>query len=189
MSTKPPSSSIFLDRELSVLAFNWRVLLQAENKNIPILERLRFLCIVSNNLDEFFMVRVAGIRAQVREGIAERSPDGLTPTEQLKLINETVSQLAIDQQAIWRDLRKFLGELGIVLVEPRKVSVRFDRTVTTASGVAAALMNQLEVKDFSLSEPDLASIIKQIYNGALSEEQAAEIADLMRRHAPGSPSR
>lgn len=61
----------------------------------------------------------------------------------------------------------------IILVEPRKVSVRFDRTATTASGVAAALMNQLEVKDFSLSEPDLASIIKQIYNGALSEEQAA----------------
>jgi len=61
----------------------------------------------------------------------------------------------------------------IILAEPRKVSVRFDRTATTASGVAAALMNQLEVKDFSLSEPDLASIIKQIYSGALSEEPAA----------------
>jgi len=60
----------------------------------------------------------------------------------------------------------------IILVEPCKVSVRFDRTATTASGVASALMNQLEVKDFSLSEPDLASIIKQIYNGALSEETA-----------------
>lgn len=61
----------------------------------------------------------------------------------------------------------------IVLSEPRKLSVRFDRTATTASGVAAALMNQIEVKDFSLSEPDLASIIMQIYNGALREEQAA----------------
>jgi ABC-2 type transport system ATP-binding protein len=60
-----------------------------------------------------------------------------------------------------------------VLVEPRKVTVRFDRTVTTASQVAAMLMNQLEVKDFSLSEPDLASIIMQIYNGALREERAA----------------
>lgn len=60
-----------------------------------------------------------------------------------------------------------------ILVEPRKVSVRFDRTATTASEVTAALMNQLEVKDFSLSEPDLASIIKQIYNGALNEGQAA----------------
>ena len=61
----------------------------------------------------------------------------------------------------------------IILVEPRKLSVRFDRTATTASGVAAALMNQIEVKDFSLSEPDLASIIKQIYSGALSEEPVA----------------
>jgi ABC-2 type transport system ATP-binding protein len=61
----------------------------------------------------------------------------------------------------------------IVLAEPRKLSVRFDRTATTASGVAAALMNQIEVKDFSLSEPDLASIIKQIYSGALNEEQLA----------------
>ena len=61
----------------------------------------------------------------------------------------------------------------IILVEPRRVSVRFDRTLTTASGVAAMLMNQIEVKDFSLSEPDLGSIIKQIYNGALSEEQMA----------------
>ena len=61
----------------------------------------------------------------------------------------------------------------IILAEPRKLSVRFDRTMTTASGVAAALMNQIEVKDFSLSEPDLASIIKQIYSGALNEEQAA----------------
>ena len=61
----------------------------------------------------------------------------------------------------------------IILVEPRKLSVRFDRTATTASGVAAALMNQIEVKDFSLSEPDLASIIKQIYSGALDEEFAA----------------
>jgi ABC-2 type transport system ATP-binding protein len=64
----------------------------------------------------------------------------------------------------------------IVLAEPRKVSVRFDRTATTASGVAAALMNQVEVKDFSLSEPDLASIIKQIYNGALNDTAPAQTA-------------
>jgi ABC-2 type transport system ATP-binding protein len=61
----------------------------------------------------------------------------------------------------------------IVLAEPRKVTLRFDRTLTTASTLAAAVMNQLEVKDFSLSEPDLASIIKQIYSGALSEEQVS----------------
>ncbi len=67
-------------------------------------------------------VRVAGIKAQVREGITERSPDGLTPSEQLVAINETVSKLAIDQQAIWRDLRGILAEVGIVLVDGRDVT-------------------------------------------------------------------
>src|SRR5207302_4674212 len=67
-------------------------------------------------------VRVAGIKAQVREGIAERSPDGLTPAEQLVLINEAVSKLATDQQAIWRDLRGILAEVGIVLVDGRDVA-------------------------------------------------------------------
>ncbi|MGL5733874.1 MAG: RNA degradosome polyphosphate kinase [Beijerinckiaceae bacterium] len=112
----------FINRELSWLQFNRRVLEEASNPSHPLLERVRFLSISASNLDEFFMVRVAGIRSQVRNGLDLRSEDGLTPGEQLARINVVVAALASEQQQCWRSLKDLILEAGIVLVEANELT-------------------------------------------------------------------
>src|SRR5690349_18786852 len=105
--------SRFFNRELSWLDFNRRVLEEAENERHPLLERLRFLSISASNLDEFYMVRVAGLRGQVLAGIETPSEDGSTPAEQLERINRFVAELTDEQQESWVKLEGLMAEAGI----------------------------------------------------------------------------
>ncbi|HEV7462811.1 MAG TPA: RNA degradosome polyphosphate kinase, partial [Methyloceanibacter sp.] len=105
--------SRFFNRELSWLQFNRRVMEEAENERHPLLERLRFLSISASNLDEFYMVRVAGLRGQVVAGIETPSEDGLTPAEQLDHISRSVVELTAQQQEGWVTLEALLAEAGL----------------------------------------------------------------------------
>ncbi|HJO67579.1 MAG TPA: RNA degradosome polyphosphate kinase [Sphingomonas sanguinis] len=113
-STEP--NGRYFNRELSWLAFNRRVLEEACNAAHPLLERLRFLSISGSNLDEFFMVRVAGLKGQQAQDVEQRSVDGLTPGQQLSGIVQEADRLMESQQEVWGDLRNLLDEAGIFVL-------------------------------------------------------------------------
>ncbi|WP_405405806.1 RNA degradosome polyphosphate kinase [Paracoccus sp. Ld10] len=118
----PEGAARFFNRELSWLSFNWRVLDEARNPRVPLLERLRFVSISATNLDEFYTVRVAGLRELVREGSATPSDDGLSSAEQLALINADARRLMGAQQGVWNSLRKEMEQVGIVILSRQRLT-------------------------------------------------------------------
>jgi len=118
----PDSPERFINRELSWLDFNTRVLEEAANPKHPLLERLRFVAISASNLDEFYSVRVAGLVGQERAGITALSPDGRTPAQQLADVQERAHTLIEEQQRSWRELRGLLREAGLTVCETEELS-------------------------------------------------------------------
>lgn len=118
----PSDPKRFFNRELSWLQFNRRVLEEARNTRHPLLERLRFLSISASNLDEFYMVRVAGLHGQVVANVQGVSQDGLTPEQQLGAINRMVATLSRDQQAVWSLLKAEMESVGIAIAEPKDLT-------------------------------------------------------------------
>src|SRR5688572_24833203 len=119
----------FLNRELSWLEFNQRVLDQACTEDTPLLERLKFLAITASNLDEFFMVRVGGLRLLARQGVTAPDAAGLSPHEQLSEVGKRTHQMSGDQYGCFHSLETLLAEAGIRRLKPAEWSERQSKAV------------------------------------------------------------
>src|SRR5688572_24985670 len=128
-NSSPPPPSKFFNRELSWLEFNQRVLDEARDDSLPLLERLKFLAITASNLDEFFMVRVGGLRVLREQGITTPDPAGLTPSDQLTAIGKRTRQMVGQQQACFAELEQKLAEGGFRRVPGQDLTERRAKTV------------------------------------------------------------
>jgi polyphosphate kinase len=128
-ASPPAAASKFFNRELSWLEFNQRVLDEARDESLPLLERLKFLAITASNLDEFFMVRVGGLRVLVEQGITATDPAGMTAAEQLAAISRRAHEMIAQQQACFLDLEQKLAEAGIRRCKSQDLSERQAKAV------------------------------------------------------------
>ncbi len=122
ISFDPASPARFVNRELSWLAFNRRVIEEAQNRRHPLFERVRFLSISASNLDEFYMVRVAGLMGMVNAGVSTPSADGMAPAEQLAKVDETARALIADQGRVWCELAVELRQAGVSVISGQEIT-------------------------------------------------------------------
>src|SRR4029079_11979540 len=125
-TTRPKATYPYINRELSWLEFNARVLHEARDERNPLLERVKFLAIFAGNLDEFFQVRIAGLRQQIEAGAIAGAPDGRSPAEQLDAARQRVVQLVEEHSTIFRELRAELAAAGIEIVDYQQVPEHHD---------------------------------------------------------------
>ena len=165
----------FYNRELSWLGFNWRVLEEAENPRVPLLERLRFLSISANNLDEFYTVRVAGLRELAKAGNTTPAADGLTPAEQLALINEDARKLLQHQQKVLSTLVTAMKTAGISLLSSRQITAKVELIEELGSDIMAHL--GIDARLLSLHEHNEQSRIRHLMERLNAGEQVALVSD------------